>query len=410
MDQCSHISDIKHIGSLCDNILIKTLAIKDNKTKIICLECKTERKISICLECFTFLCNYHIQAHEHNVNFNVLNRIVNCKKCKEIYLLDGAIYNSRRSIQIKIPSKSYKLFDTIPLKGITNAGNTCYMGAPLFILMNLEAIRHEFLSVNHKKTLCGIKTCLICGLKSLFEYLYGKRQISIHKFLYAFWNVNSEFIGNEQHDTHDFFISFCEKLHFAFNVNNVNEAECKCIVHKNFRGTLVSTLSCTICKNSKYVNECFITLSIDCHDSIQASLQHFFQLETLSEALHCKCCNTNTQWTKKIDLLNYPQILCFHIKRFTYDGVAKKNNLDVLLNESLNLKGNKYDLLGFVCHIGNMKYGHYMSYIKLNDIWYKQDDDIVSPVLEIDVPKNNSYLVFYVNRNTRYLNKLNLLR
>jgi len=68
-----------------------------------------------------------------------------------------------------------------------------------------------------------------------------------------------------------------------------------------------------------------------------------------------------------------------------YYTIEKNTNLKITLNDKINVNNKEYELTGVINHIGqNLKSGHYISFTKYNDIWYKNDDKIITP-------NNNDY-------------------
>ncbi|KAE8662005.1 Ubiquitin carboxyl-terminal hydrolase 10 [Hibiscus syriacus] len=114
------------------------------------------------------------------------------------------------------------------------------------------------------------------------------------------------------------------------------------------------------------------------------------------------------QAIKKLDLWMLPEIIVFHLKRFTY-GRYLKNKIDTFVNFPVhNLDLSKfvtsndgqayiYELYAISNHYGGLGGGHYTAYAKLIDEnrWYHFDDSHVSAVNESDIKTSAAYLLFY---------------
>lgn len=93
---------------------------------------------------------------------------------------------------------------------------------------------------------------------------------------------------------------------------------------------------------------------------------------------YCPRCKEHRQATKKLDLWMLPDILVFHLKRFSYSRYMK-NKLDTFVNfpiHNLNLSKymkNKsdepyiYELYAISNHYGGLGGGHYTAYAKVKD-------------------------------------------
>ncbi|KAH9718881.1 ubiquitin carboxyl-terminal hydrolase 10 [Citrus sinensis] len=139
--------------------------------------------------------------------------------------------------------------------------------------------------------------------------------------------------------------------------------------------------------------------------SLFSCLDAFLTEEPLGpdDMWYCPQCKEHRQATKKLDLWMLPDVLVFHLKRFSYSRYLK-NKLDTFVNfPILNLDLSKYmkskdgesyvyDLFAISNHYGGLGGGHYTAYAKLIDEnrWYHFDDSHVSPRLP-DVDCSHGY-------------------
>lgn len=91
---------------------------------------------------------------------------------------------------------------------------------------------------------------------------------------------------------------------------------------------------------------------------------------------YCPRCKEHRQATKKLDLWMLPDILVFHLKRFSYSRYSK-NKLDTFVNfpiHNLDLskyviskdgKPHVYELYAISNHYGGLGGGHYTAYAKV---------------------------------------------
>ncbi|MBA0718816.1 hypothetical protein Golax_006544 [Gossypium laxum] len=144
--------------------------------------------------------------------------------------------------------------------------------------------------------------------------------------------------------------------------------------------------------------------------SLSSCLDAFLIEEPLGpdDMWYCPRCKEHRQAIKKLDLWMLPEIIVFHLKRFTY-GRYLKNKIDTFVNfpiHDLDLskyvmskdgQSYLYELYAISNHYGGLGGGHYTAYAKLIDEnrWYHFDDSHVSAVNESDIKTSAAYLLFY---------------
>ncbi|XP_021900361.1 ubiquitin carboxyl-terminal hydrolase 9-like isoform X1 [Carica papaya] len=144
--------------------------------------------------------------------------------------------------------------------------------------------------------------------------------------------------------------------------------------------------------------------------SLFSCLEAFLMEEPLGpdDMWYCPSCKKHRQANKKLDLWMLPDILVFHLKRFTYSRYLK-NKIDTFVNFPIhNLDLSKYvknkdgqsyvyELYAISNHYGGLGGGHYTAYAKLIDEnrWYHFDDSHVSPINETEIKTSAAYVLFY---------------
>ncbi|KAL0313132.1 UNVERIFIED_CONTAM: Ubiquitin carboxyl-terminal hydrolase 10 [Sesamum radiatum] len=146
--------------------------------------------------------------------------------------------------------------------------------------------------------------------------------------------------------------------------------------------------------------------------SLFSCLDAFLKEEPLGpdDMWYCPRCKEHRQASKKLDLWRLPDVLVFHLKRFSYSRWLK-NKLDTFVNFPIhNLDLSKYvkskdafegshiyELYAISNHYGGLGGGHYSAYCKLIDDnrWYHFDDAHVSLVNESEIKTSAAYVLFY---------------
>ncbi|VYS62217.1 unnamed protein product [Arabidopsis thaliana] len=144
--------------------------------------------------------------------------------------------------------------------------------------------------------------------------------------------------------------------------------------------------------------------------SLFSCLEAFLAEEPLGpdDMWFCPSCKEHRQANKKLDLWKLPDILVFHLKRFTYSRYLK-NKIDTFVNfpvhdldlskyvKNKNGQSYLYELYAVSNHYGGLGGGHYTAYAKLIDDnkWYHFDDSHVSSVNESEIRNSAAYVLFY---------------
>ncbi|XP_030853729.1 ubiquitin carboxyl-terminal hydrolase 20 [Strongylocentrotus purpuratus] len=142
-------------------------------------------------------------------------------------------------------------------------------------------------------------------------------------------------------------------------------------------------------------------------------LAAFFSADELKgdNMYSCEKCKKLRNGVKFVHVLELPEVLCIHLKRFRHESFtsycSKLNNyvsfpLDSLdmtpyLSKDCKNKCATYDLSAVICHHGTAGGGHYTSYAVnwLNGQWYEYDDIYVTEVSTMQVANCEAYVLFY---------------
>ncbi|XP_035684989.1 ubiquitin carboxyl-terminal hydrolase 20-like isoform X1 [Branchiostoma floridae] len=144
-------------------------------------------------------------------------------------------------------------------------------------------------------------------------------------------------------------------------------------------------------------------------------LSAFFSADDLKgdNMYSCEKCRKLRNGLKFSKVLELPEILCIHLKRFRHEVMysTKINNYVSFPLEGLDLRPfmakesqsqvTTYDLVAVICHHGTANGGHYTAYCMnhLNGQWYEFDDMYVTEVMESAVTNAEAYVLFYRKRN-----------
>ncbi|KAH8299531.1 hypothetical protein KR044_002449, partial [Drosophila immigrans] len=127
----------------------------------------------------------------------------------------------------------------------------------------------------------------------------------------------------------------------------------------------------------------------------------------------CERCNKLRTGIKYSRVLNLPEVLCIHLKRFRHDlSYSSKISSYVYfplegfdmrpyLHKDCKSQVPTYNLCSVICHHGTVGGGHYTCYARnaLNGRWYEFDDQFVTEVSPDTVQNCQAYVLFYQKHN-----------
>ncbi len=120
--------------------------------------------------------------------------------------------------------------------------------------------------------------------------------------------------------------------------------------------------------------------------SITTLINYYIMPEKLcgGDQYHCDKCNTFTDGEKETLIIEPPSSLILTIKCFSFDmKLERKNKLlhSVRLENIITLNNISYELYAAVIHYGsNIDYGHYYTFGKDGDNWFKFNDCSVTKI------------------------------
>lgn len=213
-----------------------------------------------------------------------------------------------------------------------------------------------------------------------------------------------------------------EKYDFSFNTANT-------IVQRSFGGRAVTLSGCDVCgtKSERADNFRELQLSFpskyDDQQSVQTLLDYYLQPEKLcgDNQYHCDNCHGLTDGERVTVVVEHPRRLVLTLKHFrcdllppanltiiviiifcSYDPASQQRTKllqRVKLDPVVHL-GEQYNLYAAVVHCGSsVDSGHYYTYAKDGDEWYKFNDCAVIQSSEEELcnlrPPETPYILFY---------------
>lgn len=144
--------------------------------------------------------------------------------------------------------------------------------------------------------------------------------------------------------------------------------------------------------------------------SLYDCLSVFFGTDPLDgdNQYSCEVCTKKNRGVKFLKILELPEVLCIHFKRYESVGSAKITSHVTFPLIGLDLKPfmspngrpqcTTYNLIACICHHGSaLLTGHYTTYALncYDDQWYEFDDQYVTCVSSYQVENSEAYILFY---------------
>ncbi|KAK1753511.1 ubiquitin carboxyl-terminal hydrolase [Echria macrotheca] len=332
------------------------------------------------------------------------------------------------------------------LRGIYNAGATCYQNVVLQSFLHNPILRNFYLSEGHPSSSCDIPYCLSCAMDDMFQDFYAVENTNGYtaaNILSGFWISEKKAFENlvttKEQDAHEFFQFLAEELHERNGDGKKpeigSEHSCKCIIHQTFYGKLQSTTTCQHCGGVTNQVQSFLDLSLPLENLAQKkgkkavktasmTLQECLDEEYIKEdkcEYRCHNCSSMQQARRQTSIKLLPNVLSIQLKRFEFkqgrNERAAKIDTPVSFPLQLNMlpytsrartqdtsesfelaRSCTYDLFSVVVHVGEIDTGHYVSYCRVRDQWFAFNDHKVELASISDVLGARAYLLFYIVR------------
>ncbi|CAH0050096.1 unnamed protein product [Clonostachys solani] len=331
------------------------------------------------------------------------------------------------------------------LRGIYNAGATCYQNVVLQSFIHNPLLRNFYLGDGHHD--CSTQNCLSCAMDDMFQDFYAHETtngFTAASILSAFWISEKKAFENlvttKEQDAHEFFQFLAEELHErngdGKKPEDGSEHNCDCVIHQTFYGKMQTATTCQNCLSTSNAVQSFLDLSLGLDNMNQKrkkktqfprpiNLMDCLDEEYLNSdkcEYRCHGCNSTQQARRQTSIKRLPNVLSIQLKRFEFkqggrDRAASKIDEHVQFPLQLNMlpythqsrtregKENKelersciYDLLSVVVHVGELDTGHYMSYCRVGEQWFRFNDHKVEMATISDVLGAKAYILFYIIR------------
>nr|XP_027205033.1 ubiquitin carboxyl-terminal hydrolase 10-like isoform X1 [Dermatophagoides pteronyssinus] len=316
--------------------------------------------------------------------------------------------------------------EKLPVAGLSNLGNTCYMNSVLQALFATKPFR-DYIMAHHENGQ------LYSALSRLFKEMSSSIRhghVNPSQFRSTFIQLESKFNGCEQQDAQEFLSYVINDLHDELNKpksrsrsNNTmiepKSAQEAWSIYRSryddsklvdiFVGQYASVIKCSYCGNESTCWDPFWDLPLPVPRNrnridIDECIAEFTAAEILdgNEQPFCSRCKQHRRSTKRLSIVRSPKILVIHLKKFSNNGY--KLSSDINVNQQIRIDNGSttmatYELYGCVCHHGYLsRSGHYTAYCQYDQQrWYHCDDQKVRDCTNSFsmATLKDSYVLFY---------------
>ena len=261
------------------------------------------------------------------------------------------------------------------LRGIYNAGATCYQNVVLQCFLHNPFIRNFYLSDGHTAHDCGVLNCISCAMDDMFQDFWGVESTNGYtaaNVLSGFWFSEKKAFENlvttREQDAHEFFQFLAEELHErntdaaftkefraairgdddddddadgydelppsrsvlprAHSSASAHGIPCRCIIHQTFYGRSQTTTTCQHCSNTTQTTQMFLDINLGVESMVQKRKRDGKKAPvlTLRECLddeyvksekceyRCPSCDTVQQARRSTSIRTLPNVLCIQLK------------------------------------------------------------------------------------------------
>ncbi len=316
---------------------------------------------------------------------------------------------------------------------LPNLGNTCYINSIIQILLHTYELNHILQNTPSLKN--TMESVIVKHWKELHNKTKVSRNISPNNLIYSIRKCINQFDNNYQQDASQFLIQLIDIFKIALskpvkinisckyiNPENILYVECyKRIkeLYSNEYSDLINIFNGMLITEIKDMNQTTISRMFDPYSILQlptpnqpvSTIYHCLDLLWSPEKLTDYTITPengpsikNTVVSKTYYLWLTPKILILNLKKYN-----TQNKLNTYIDIPLELNLTKYLYNGCtdnpiytlyaVCnHTGNLNYGHYYSYIFINQInkWVFFNDDSTPVVInDNQVSTKDAICVFY---------------
>ena len=289
----------------------------------------------------------------------------------------------------------------MPVIGLNNIGNTCFMNSALQMILNCDDLNDEILDSQCSGEITNTYKNLIT------QYRKGKSAIAPKDIKKVLASKCNAFSGFAQEDSHEFLVLLLGRMEKEFRKDNKKDNTMGDILDMKITIIVRSTES----KRRSSHDEILTILPLDLPDGnvdvqLRECIENYTSVQNIDEPVEFedklaggKIRKVKEDGNQQHTITGAGKYLLIQLKRFVQTNIGrygKKINL-VESPDTMETSFGTYHLKSFIVQMGGMGGGHYISFIKDDDLWKCADDSHISQVTDSKINQlvKCAYMICY---------------
>jgi ubiquitin C-terminal hydrolase len=283
----------------------------------------------------------------------------------------------------------------ITARGLLRIGQTCYFNA---LVQGFSSLKSVCSKRSAHTARCSHEFCFGCESLQVFRKLNHNGSPLMLNFTSQLHRLESDFTLHKQQDVHELLTLLLDKIDC--------QTKQESFVKQIFSFNTDSFVTCAVCQNifCTSLPTKILSLPIRSSRSVRKAVSEFTRSENLFGANQYRClfCNKNTDATKNLNIRCTSDAIIFHLRRFSFDGQARKIKKHISFSDTMLLDDCRWNLRAVIVHLGrSINGGHFVVFKRTDDLWWHIDDDKVQETSFQAVQESEAYILFWEKETAR---------
>lgn len=250
--------------------------------------------------------------------------------------------------------------------GLANKGNTCFFNATMQCLLSLP----EFISFL-KRNEFSMKRQPVSHALRAFVFDYQNNKVCDPQDFIRSISAKIQLFDGKQQDAQCFLDGLLTHV-----IDEQGEKAGQ--LREMFEMQNMDTVNCKNCSYTNVTRARSVLLCLDLADSVKDALANYVDHDAVMDPrASWKCPDCQKGLVKPRHGIEKPsEFVVILLNRFL--NAYSKNNTRIHIEPEIELGGRCYQSIGVVCHVGDLRSGHYFSKCRRDGVWYEFNDASVT--------------------------------